>query len=124
MDNRYIIENELTEEALISAKKIVNELFKMHKDFAYSISIDEKSYMYFADTEEQLERQLKIMLHNKHGIIIIYVVHEDKKYSFGFSVDKTTLIEIPKEIILKHNKDTTVFATTMQNFLKEIKNER
>jgi hypothetical protein len=116
--NRKKINEELTIIENVQANKIANQIFSLQKDFMYSVNIDGKSFMNFATSKTQLENELKVLLHNKQGIIIFYFSFKKQKYSFGFSVNNKSFVNILPDTLKTYCNEQDVFFTTLENFLE------
>ena len=90
----------------------------------YSITIDENSFVNFASTKEQLENELRVLLHNGHGAVVFYVTHENQNYAFGFTANEDRFEEISPKTLEKHCDDKEVNFVIMEKFVKEILYER
>ena len=122
--SRQKINSELSVQELLGSTILACKLFNMHKDFMYSITIDEKSFIDYASTKEKLENELRVLLHNGHGAVIFYMTHNNNKYAFGFTAHDDHFEEIPSKTLQKYCEDKTVNFTMLKEIEKEILYER
>lgn len=116
-NSRIKINSELTVQEMILASQLSNKIFDIKKDFIYSITMDDKTFSNYASSQQQLENELKVLLHNKKGIIIFYFSCNNKKYGFGFSVFKKYFEEISPKTLKKYCNEKDIIFTTFQKFL-------
>lgn len=117
-NTRKKINAELTIEENIVASNLSDKIFSIQKDFMYSINLDNKIFMNFATSKTQLENELKVLLHNKKGIIIFYFNIKNRKYSFGFSVMNKNFSTISPKTLKSYCVEQDVIFVTFENFLK------
>ena len=122
--SRQKINSELSSQELLSSTILSCKLFNLKKDFMYSITIDENSFVNFASTKEQLENELRVLLHNGHGAVVFYMTHETQNYAFGFTANKDHFEEIQPKTLEKYCDDKDVNFVIMEKFVKEILYER
>lgn len=115
---RKKINNELTIQESLIAKSLSQQIFEIKKDFMYSITIDTQSFMNFASSQIQLENELKVLLHNKNGIILFYFKIEEKNICFGFKVNKSNFEEIKPVVLQQYNHQKEVNFMTFKKFLE------
>lgn len=122
--SRQKINSELSSQEILSSTILACKLFNLKKDFMYSVTIDEKSFVNFASSKEQLENELRVLLHNGHGVIVFYMTHENKNYAFGFASKEDRFEEIAPDTLSQYCEETNINFTTLDKIVKEILYER
>ena len=118
--SRQKINAELSSQELLSSTILACKLFNMKKDFMYSITVDDNSFVNFASTKEKLENELRVLLHNGHGAVVFYMTHQNKNYAFGFTAKEDHFENILPNILEKNCDEKDVNFTTMEKFIEEI----
>lgn len=122
--SRQKIRAELSSQELLSSTILACKIFNLKKDFMYSITIDDNSFINFASSKETLENELRVLLHNGHGVVIFYMTHKDSNYTFGFTAVDDHFETISPKTLEQYCEDKSVEFTTMEEFVKEILYER